>query len=137
MKYNCVKCGSLNDSTVSQPFQAGTIEELECPECFNKGKKFSLSDYLEDVCTTAEWINQHNPIKLEVGKVYVQAKGTWHEHHYKILFVDDKIATGVAVWSKIGDGKKYSGDYSLFYVANGFKYQDVTRAIYRLSEEKI
>lgn len=94
--------------------------------------KFTYSDIGEN-CTLKEYINQYSPIKLEVGKTYVQAKETWHEKHYKIIFSDAKIAIGVVVYNAISD--EFLGDYELFNVNNGFKYQDSQRPDYRLTEE--
>lgn len=93
--------------------------------------KYSYSDIYEN-CTHKEYIDQFNPVRLELGETYIQAKGTWHEKHYLILFCNEKIALGITVGSSIG--ATLIGEYDLFYVANGFKYCDTQRPIYRLSE---
>lgn len=94
--------------------------------------KYSYSDIYNE-CTFKQYIDQYNPIKLELGKSYIQSKDTWHEKHYVILFIDDKIAIGKSIYNKIGD--KFIGDYDLFYLDNGFKYNDTVRPCYRLTEE--
>jgi hypothetical protein len=98
-----------------------------------KNLKFSADDYCEGRCTRQQFIEQYDPIKLELGKVYIQDKGSWSEKHYKIIFMEDEIALGVSVYNAIGD--RFIGDYVLFYLENGFKYKDVVRPSYRLSEE--
>lgn len=92
--------------------------------------KYTLEQYLDNECTRQEWIDSHSPIQLELGGVYIQAKGTWHETHFKIVFVDDKIAVGIAVK---GGANLSTGRYELFYKSNGFKYDDMCRPVYRLS----
>lgn len=94
--------------------------------------KYSYSDIHEN-CTWKEYIDQFNPIKLELGKTYVQNKGKWDEHHFQIVFVDEKIAVGIEVYSAIGEFA--IGGYTMFYVDNGFKYNDAQRPSYRLTEE--
>lgn len=98
--------------------------------------KFSLSDYTEGVCSRDEWIKQHNPITLEVGKTYISRKGTWEETHYKILFNDGYICTAVKVYDAIYKRHGQTKDYDLFYTENGFKYGDIVRPFYRLTEER-
>lgn len=94
--------------------------------------KYTYSDIGES-CSWKEYIDQYRPIKLELNKVYIQGKGTWQEMHYKITFCDDSIALGVKVYSAIS--MQFIGDYELFYVDNGFKYQDMQAPSYRLTEE--
>ena len=93
--------------------------------------KYSYSD-IHNGCTFKQFIDQYDPIKIEIGKTYIQSKGTWHEKHFVILFIDDKISVGKCVYNKIG--KKFVGEYDFFYVDNGFKYNDIVRPSYRLSE---
>lgn len=95
--------------------------------------KFTASDYCRGECTRKEFIEQYKPIKLEVGKVYRQISDTWAEKHYKIIFVDNKIALGISVFNKISN--KFIGDYEMFYVNDGFKHNDIIRPSYRLIEE--
>lgn len=72
---------------------------------------------------------------LEVGKVYTQAKGTWHEKDYKIVFIVDGVALGTCV----SNDKYEKGRKELFYasgIKKGWKYQD-DRPVYRLQEKEV
>lgn len=95
-------------------------------------RKFKYSDIHRN-CTLEQWINQYNPIRLEVGKIYQQESESWCKKQYKILFVDDKIAIGISIHNTISD--RYIGEYCLFYVDNGFKYNDMIQPSYRLVKE--
>lgn len=91
--------------------------------------KYTYEDYLDGVCTRTEYRNQFNPPKLELNKTYVQAKKTWHERHYLIIFIDNNIALGKCIYNVISD--KFIGDYSLFNVNDGWSY-DNSNDVYRL-----
>lgn len=95
--------------------------------------KFTLEQYLDGECTRNQYVNQFNPPKIELGKVYKQEAYSWATKHYKIIFIDGEIAVGISVFDKISN--KYIGDYCLFYAKDGFKYHDTTRPNYRLREE--
>lgn len=74
-------------------------------------------------------------IKLELGKTYLQESDSWAKKHYKIVFVDDVIALGVVVYCGIyNSSTRNCGDYQLFRVDTGEKYQDC-RLDYRLIRE--
>jgi hypothetical protein len=74
-------------------------------------------------------------IKLELGKTYLQESDSWAKMHYKIIFVDDKIAVGLKVYCGIyNSSTKNCGSYEMFKVSTGEKYQD-SRLCYRLKKE--
>lgn len=80
------------------------------------------------------YYEQYRGAVLEVGKVYTQAKGTWFEADFKILFISDDVALGICVWSKVG----IEGEKELFRVGgiqSGWKYKD-NRPVYRLQEKE-
>jgi hypothetical protein len=78
---------------------------------------------------------KEDAITLELNKVYLQESDTWAKMHYKIIFVDDKIALGVKVYCGIyNSATKGVGDYELFKVKTGEKYGD-SRLNYRLKRE--
>lgn len=39
------------------------------------------------MCTKEQFIEQYNPIKLELGKTYLQESSSWAKKHYKIVIV--------------------------------------------------
>lgn len=95
-----------------------------------------MRNYLDGDCTRQQFINQYNPIKLEVGKTYRQESDSWAKKHYKILYTDNQIAVGIVVYCGIYQSSiKGCGGYEMFYVDNGFKYQDICRPCYRLLSE--
>lgn len=93
--------------------------------------KYSYSDYLDCVCTREQYYKQFNPIGLEINKLYVQHRGDWQESIYKIIFLDDKIAVGLKVKSKV---RLSVGEYCLFESKTGFKYNDPRTSSYKLEE---
>ncbi len=96
--------------------------------------KYSMFDYCNGECTKTEFYGQFDLIKPELGKIYRQVSDSWAEKHFKIIFVDNKIALGVSVYNQISN--KYIGEHELFYVDTGFKYNDI-RPNYRLVSEAI
>ena|SRR5690554_13308 len=80
------------------------------------------------------YYEQYPGAVLEVGKVYTQAKGTWFEADFKIIFIsDDGVALGTCIKSKVGN----EGEKELFEAAgirSGWKYKD-NRPVYRLQEK--
>ena len=38
-----------------------------------------------------------HPIKLELGKIYMQDKNSWSEKHYKIIFMDSTLMKDLPV----------------------------------------
>lgn len=92
--------------------------------------KFSYSDIFEN-CSFEEYINQYNPIQLELNKTYIQNKGNWMERTFTIVAIHNDTAMAVS----LNPFNKKSFDYDLFYVKNGFKYQDTARPCYRLTGE--
>lgn len=98
-----------------------------------ENKKYTYQEYEDGLCTKKEYRQGLNPPKIEVGEIYIQAKGTWHEHHFKIIYIDGNVAFAKSVYNEISN--KFIGDYELFNVDDGFKYNDA-RETYRLSERK-
>lgn len=95
--------------------------------------KYTQLQYLNGDCTWKQYAAQFNPIKLELNKVYLQESASWSKKHYKIIFVDDKIAVGISVYDQIC--QKYIGQYDIFDVNDGFRYNDKLRYNYRLIRE--
>ena len=78
---------------------------------------------------------ENEAIRLELGKTYLQESDTWAKFHFKIIFVDDKIAVGIKVYCGIYESStRNCGSYEMFKVATGEKYQD-SRLAYRLKKE--
>lgn len=94
---------------------------------------FTSSDYSEGLCTRKQFVDQYSPIRLEVGKVYQQESELWCHKQYKILYIDNHIAVGICVANSISN--RFIGDYEMFYVNDGFKYNDTLRPNYRLVRE--
>jgi len=97
-----------------------------------KLEKFTYQDYEDKLCTLQQYRQSLNPPKIELGSIYIQAKGTWYEKHFKIIHIHNNIALALSVYNKISD--KFTGDYQLFNVRDGFVYND-SREDYRLSEK--
>lgn len=98
-------------------------EELECLE------------YLEERRIKYLKWKEEKSIKLELGKMYLQTSNSWTKKHYKIIFVDDKIALGKKVWCSICNSiNENCGEYELFLKETGEKYQD-NRLCYALIRE--
>ena len=75
---------------------------------------------------------KNDAIKLELDKTYLQESDSWAKMHYKIIYVNDKIAVGVKVWCGIyNSDTRNCGKYEMFKVDTGEKYQD-SRLEYRL-----
>ena len=75
---------------------------------------------------------KQDAIKLELNKTYLQESYSWAKKHYKIIFIDEKIAVGIVVWSGIyNSNTKGCGGYEMFKVNTGEKYNDC-RLEYRL-----
>jgi hypothetical protein len=91
----------------------------------------TYQQYLDDECTWKEYLSSLDIPTLKLGHTYIQSKGSWGEKHFKIIFIDDKIAVGLCIFNKISP--KFIGNYAMFSVASAFKYQD-TRPDYRLTE---
>lgn len=78
---------------------------------------------------------KNDALKIELGKTYLQESDSWARKHFKIVFVDDKIAVGIVVYCGIYNSNvKNCGNYQLFKVGTGEKYQD-SRLCYRLKKE--
>lgn len=92
--------------------------------------KYTQKEYLDGDCTWKQYAAQFNPIKLELYKIYLQESASWAKKHFKIIFTDDKIAVGISVYNQISN--KYIGEYCIFDVNSGFKYDDKLRYNYRL-----
>jgi len=92
--------------------------------------KYSYSD-IHETCSYQDYVDQYNPIKLEVGEVYTQHPDTWEETEYKVMYIHNKIAFAVETRSKYPAVTK-EVNYCLFYVDSGFKYKDTVRPCYRL-----
>jgi hypothetical protein len=69
-------------------------------------------------------------IELELNKIYVQNQSEWNETHFLIIFIDDKIALGKSILSKV---VLSIGDYAIFNKNNGTKYN--SQLGYRLTRE--
>ncbi len=93
---------------------------------------YSFRDYLDGECSTKQYRSQFEPPVIQVGHIYVQAKGTWHESHWKVLFIDSNAAMAKKVFCKITG--KPTEDYDLFRVDDGWRFNDI-RDAYRLSED--
>jgi hypothetical protein len=92
-------------------------------------------DYWDKKALEYQKFLREKAIKLELNKVYLQESDSWAKKHYKIIFVDDKIAVGLKVWCGIyNSNTKNCGTYELFNVNTGEKYQD-GRLCYRLKNE--
>jgi len=92
-------------------------------------------DYLERRKLEYDKFLKERAIKLELGKTYLQESDSWAKMHYKIIFVDDHIAVGIKVWCGIyNSSSKGCGDYEMFKVSTGEKYND-GRLGYRLKKE--
>jgi len=89
------------------------------------------NDYVERREKELQWIKEHG-IKIELNKIYRQESDSWCKKHYKIIFVDDKIAVGISTYNQIS--REFIGDYELFNKNTGMKYNDSRRA-YRLINE--
>jgi hypothetical protein len=92
-------------------------------------------DYLErERIKYEKWVKEKS-IKLELGKTYLQESDSWAKMHYKIIFVDDKIAVGIKVWCGIYNSTTRGvGEYQMFKVNTGEKYGDC-RLNYALVKE--
>lgn len=100
----------------------------------NQIKYDSPWDAYEQTGSAKAYYKQFPGANLEVGKVYTQAKGTWHEKDYKIVFVFDNVALGVCV----SDDPYDKGKKELFYstgICKGWKYED-DRPVYRLQKKE-
>ena len=94
-------------------------------------------DYLEREKIKYDKFLRESAIRLELGKTYLQESDSWAKRHYKIIFVDDKIALGIKVYCGIYNSSKQNcGSYEMFKVATGEKYNDI-RLAYRLKNEII
>ena len=100
--------------------------------------KFTWDDVRHNECTAEQYYAQFKTARnLEVGKVYKQPNiGLWAETHFKIVFIGEGVALGVAINGpsvKVG----LAGYKTLFHTSGnlaGWKYQD-SRSCYRLTEE--
>jgi hypothetical protein len=93
-------------------------------------------DYLEREKIKYNKFLKEEAIKLELGKTYLQESSSWAKMHYKIVFVDDKIALGIVVYCGIynSTNRGNCGEYEMFKVTTGEKYSDC-RLEYRLKKE--
>lgn len=92
-------------------------------------------DYLDKQKLIYEKFLKERAIKLELGKTYLQESDSWAKKHYKIIFVDDKIALGLKVYCGIyNSSERNCGSYEMFNVNTGEKYND-SRLCYRLKNE--
>ena len=99
--------------------------------------KEALNAYLNDEISRDEYL-KHFTTRLEVGKTYVERQDSTTEKHFKILFTDSKIAIGVCAKCLYrGNETNFTGEYCLYHVDTGLKYQDIIRPCYLLIEEVI
>lgn len=87
----------------------------------------------EETGSTKAYYEQYLGAVPVVGKVYTQAKGTWFESDFEIIFISDGVALGTCVRSKVGR----KGEKELFDATgakSGWKYKDI-RSVYRLQEK--
>lgn len=92
-------------------------------------------DYLEREKINYDKWKKEKAIKLELDKTYVQESDSWAKKHYKIIFVNDKIAVGVVVYCGIYNStSKGCGEHELFKVDTGEKYAG-SRLCYALIKE--
>lgn len=92
-------------------------------------------DYLEKERMIYNDFLKNNALELEIGKTYLQESSSWSKMHYKIIFIDDKIAVGVKVWCGIYNSKTQGcGTYEMFKAKTGEKYND-NRLCYRLTKQ--
>ena len=92
-------------------------------------------DYLEQKRLEYEkWVKEKS-IKLELGKTYSQKPFAWAERHFKIISIDGGVAMGKVVYCGIYESTtRGCGEYELFIVNTGEKYQD-SRLNYALIKE--
>jgi hypothetical protein len=91
-------------------------------------------DYSERQAIKYQRFLKDDAIKLELNKTYLQESDSWAKMHYKIIFIDDKIALGIKVWCGIyNSDKRNVGTYEMFNVNTGEKYND-SRLCYRLKK---
>lgn len=92
-------------------------------------------DYIEQRRLEYEkWVKEKS-IRLEVGKTYLQKAYSWAIKHYKIISIEGVVALGVVTYCGIHNSNtKGCGEYALFRVATGEKYQE-NRLNYALIEE--
>jgi len=93
--------------------------------------KYSHSDAIDGICTFAQYYEQFETETPNLGGIYLMHPGDWMESTIEIVFVDDKIAVGREIASKIKDT---GYNYYMFHargVMAGWRYQD-TRPQFRL-----
>lgn len=92
-------------------------------------------DYLEQKQKEYEkWVKEKS-IRLELGKIYLQAAFPWAEKHYKIVSIDGDVALGKVVYCGIYKSRTMGcGEYEMFKVNTGEKYHD-SRLNYALVKE--
>lgn len=104
--------------------------------------KYKHSDIVEGLCTSKQYYGQFDTAReLEVGKQYVNNKGTWQETCYTIVFIGHGVALGVETVSGVVGKCKYgigSGSRELFIsdgLMAGWKLNN-SNPCYRLREVK-
>lgn len=91
-------------------------------------------DYLEKRKLEYDKFLKERAIKLELGQTYLQESDSWAKMHYKIIFVDEKIAVGLKVYCGIYNSSTQNcNSYEMFNVNTGEKYND-DRLCYRLKK---
>ena len=67
---------------------------------------YSLYEATEEHGMTYEqYYQQFSPIKLELGKTYVQHPGSWQEQQYLIVYVGHGVAVGISEHSTFGTNR--------------------------------
>lgn len=98
-------------------------------------KKEALNLYLDDDITREDYLANFT-MALKVGSTYIERQDSTTEKHFKIIFVDDKVAIGVCTkclyWNK---ETEFIGEYELYHVNTGLRYNDIIRPCYALIEE--
>lgn len=96
------------------------------------GNKFTYGDIGVE-CTAEEYASQYPSVIPVLGEVYVYAPKVWSGNTVTIVYVDDRIAVGLANarWGQ------QIGDYFMYNASGvfaGFRYKDVARPMYRLQK---
>tara|TARA_R110000744_G_C19371770_1_gene563262 strand:+ start:86627 stop:86929 length:303 start_codon:yes stop_codon:yes gene_type:complete len=91
---------------------------------------------LEETGSFDAYYKQWESVKPEIGPEYYQAKGTWQEMTFKIVYIGNGVALGVCTGAK-GMGNYAPIGKKVLFVSEGVKagwvYED-SRSIYRLQK---
>lgn len=97
----------------------------------------SLSECYEDGQPASRYYSQWPGAVPKVGNVYVTHPGTWQEVRYRVVYVGEGVAVGIALGSPLM-GMRNKGDAALFHadgIRAGWRYRD-DRPGYRLQPEE-